>query len=108
MYKLINRTEFYECSFLAGPYYLTQTMLSCQTNSVVSDGLFRAYCMFNKIFFDYLEAYHQISPVPEIEQSLMSLSCDIASYDFPDLTFKILDKLLSRRKLDKKTGPIYS
>ena len=32
-YMVMNITEFYECSFLVGLYYLAQTILTCQHNA---------------------------------------------------------------------------
>ena len=43
LHTVINRTEFCECSLLAGPYYLAQNMLSCKENAAVTNGLFITY-----------------------------------------------------------------
>ena len=50
-YQVINRTMFCECSFLAGPYFLLQTMLSCQDNTAITDGLFSMYYICLAKFF---------------------------------------------------------
>ena len=45
----INRTELCECSFSAGPYFLAQTMLSCQNNAAAATGgSFSTYYVFRK------------------------------------------------------------
>ena len=65
---IINKTEFCKFSFSAGLHYLVQTMLSCQNNATTTNGLFRGYCMFNKILFNYLKVYHPITLEPEMKQ----------------------------------------
>ena len=82
-------------------------MLTYQGNAVAMDSLFSMCYILSKINFDYWEAYHQISPKPKIEQALMLLTSDIPSYDLPLLNVKIPEKPLSRRLMDKDTGPIY-
>ena len=52
------------------------------------DGLFSVYKVFNKIVFDYLKAYHLLSPKPDRKQVLMLLTLAI-SYDLPGLDIKI-------------------
>ena len=39
--------------------------------------LFSTYQHLNKILFDYLIVYYQMSPEPDIEQILMLLTSDI-------------------------------
>ena len=48
-------------------------ILLCKNNVALTDGLFRTYCALKNIF-DYLKTYHQISPEPEIEQTLILLT----------------------------------
>ena len=55
----------------------------------------------------FLKVYYHISPEPEMEQALMLMTSNIPSYNLPGLNVKIPDKSLSRRKLEKDTGPIY-
>ena len=38
-YRVTNRTELCECPFLARPFYLIQTMFSCQNNAAEMDSL---------------------------------------------------------------------
>ena len=58
-YRFINRSQFYEHSFSAGPYYLAQNMLTCQGNAATMDSLC-TYYVFNKILFDYFKTYHRL------------------------------------------------
>ena len=43
-----------------------------------------------------------------MQQALMSLTSDVASYDLPCLNIKIPEKLLGRRMLEREAGPICS
>ena len=56
-YKVVNRTEFCECSLMAGSFQLDKTLVKCtpEVNSDV-DGHFKTYFATNKIIFDYLQA----------------------------------------------------
>ena len=92
---------------MAGPYYLPQTILTCKDNAAAMDNLFSMYYVFNKILFDYLKAYYQLSSDPNMVQALMLLTSDILSYQYTGINIKILDKPLSRKFLDKDMGPIY-
>ena len=40
------------------------------------DGLFSMYYVFSKVLFDYLKAYHHISPETGMEMSQMYLTLD--------------------------------
>ena len=104
----INRIEFCECSFPAGSYCVAYTILFCQDNAATIDGLFIMYFVFNKFLFDCLKAYHQISSIPDMEQGLRLLTCDVPSYDLPGLNVKIPEKPLSRKVLMKDISPINS
>ena len=53
--------------------------------------------MLNKISSTYLEAYHQISPEPEMEHILMLHTSDIPSYGSPDLNVKIPEKTTEQK-----------
>ena len=106
-YRVINRTEFCECSFFARPYYLTQTMLSCKNNAAAIGKLLSTCYVFDKILFDYLKAYHQIWPKWEMQQGLMPLTQDIPSYDLPGLNVKMPAKSLSKRIQDKESNPFH-
>ena len=65
-------------------------MLPYQYNAAAVVGLFGMYYVFNKITFDYLKPYHQISLEPDMEQFLKLLSSDIPSIYLPGLNIKIL------------------
>ena len=60
--RLIKRTGVCECSFLVGPYYLAQIILTCQCNAATMDGLLRIYYAFSKVLSGYLKAYHWFHP----------------------------------------------
>ena len=53
-------------------------MFTCQGNAGAMDGLFSMYFVFNKILFNYLKIYHQISSKPEVEQALMLLMSGVS------------------------------
>ena len=77
------------------------------TSSVVmakqcgSDSLFSTKYVFNEILIKYLKACHQITPKPENEQALMLLTLYILSYNLPSQNFKIPEKPVIVRILDK-------
>ena len=75
-------------------------------NAIYMDGLLSMYYGFNKIVFDYLKAYHQISPEPDMGEILMLLTPKTHFYDFPDLNVNIPDKPLTRQIVDINTSPI--
>ena len=75
VYRVINRTEFCECSLLGGPYYLVNIILFCMENAATIDSFSSIYYMFNKILSDYLKAYHQSSPDSDMERALMFVFC---------------------------------
>ena len=68
-------------------------MLSCQDNAAARDSLLSMYYMSNKILFDHLKVYHQISTKQEMEQTLILLISDISLYDLPGTNVKLPDKL---------------
>ena len=45
-------------------------MLSYQDNAATMEDLLTTHYVFNGILFDYLNAYHQISPEQDIECAL--------------------------------------
>ena len=106
--EYLNKTELCKCSFSARPYYQVQRVLSCKNNAAATVSLFSTYYLFNKILFNYLKVYHQISPEPEVEQLLMLITSDITLYDLSGLKIKIPDRPLSRCILGRYSGPIYS
>ena len=76
-------------------------------NAATTFGSFSTYYVFNKILFDYLKAYHQISPKPEMEQAQVLLNSDSSTCGLQGLTLKMPEKPQSRRILDKESGPIF-
>ena len=82
-------------------------MVSCKNNAATTDSLFSTYYVLNKIIFDYLKVYHQISLKPKVEQMLILLTSDIPLYNLPHLDVKIPNRPLNRPKLDKDFGLIY-
>ena len=82
-------------------------MLTCQTEAAAIDNLFNIYNVCNYILFDYLNAYLQISPDPESEQTLMLLTSDVSSCTLPSLNVKFMGQIISRCILGKGSGLIY-
>ena len=64
------------------------------------------YSVFIKILLDYREAYHHISPKPEMEHVLMLLTSDIPAYNFPCLNVIMLEKLQKRKIMNKESSQI--
>ena len=81
-------------------------MLLYQIISAATYNLFSSYYVLNKILFDYLKAYHQITSGPEMEQTLVLLTSNAPSYDLPCLNIEIPEKQLGRRILGKEASPI--
>ena len=59
-YRVINGTKFWECSFAARPYYLTQNMLSCKNNAAAAtvNLISTTTCLTN--FFLIVDVSHSV------------------------------------------------
>ena len=53
-YHILNRSELYECSLMAGNYLLSQAASNCGGTPQVKDGFFTTYYAFNQIVLDVL------------------------------------------------------
>ena len=100
-YKVVNRTEFCECSLTAGSFQLDETMVKCSPEvHAEADGKFQKFFAVNKIIFDYLQAERDIELDREVVQALGSLLEVKPEYDWvtlrwhenPDLPDNVIDK----------------
>ena len=53
-YRILNRSELYECSLMAGNYLLSYTNTNCGNAPEARDGFFTTYYSFNKIVLDVI------------------------------------------------------
>ena len=70
-----------------------KTLVICQGNAAAVDSLFGMYHVFDKILFDYLKAYHQISPKWGMEKCLRAIDFTCSILWFTRFKCQIPNKL---------------
>ena len=84
-YRIVNRTEFCDCSLAAGPYFIGQAALDCD-GSAAQDGIFTTYYTYNQVLFDHLKVLYNISIQRAAEAT--NLLTAIPQVNVPVIKFK--------------------
>ena len=81
-YKILNRTELWECSLTAGTFSLDETLVQC-TPKICSqaDGVLKMSYAINKIIFDYLQVHNDVTLEGDVLQALSELLLQKPQYD---------------------------
>ena len=82
-------------------------MSSWQNNIASTDDFLAPVMYLAKILFECFKAYHFIISKQEMEEALVLLTLDIASYDLPGHSVKIRERPLHIRIRDKESDSIY-
>ena len=86
-YRILNRSELYECSLSAGNYLLSQTDTNCGDMPEARDGYFTTYYAFNKIILDVITVKFNIQVDDRTITQSTLLHGDIPGYNLPTLEF---------------------
>ena len=86
-YHILNRSEFCECSLMAGNYLLSQATSNCGGTLEVKDGFFTIYYAFNQIVLDVLMEKFDIQVDEDTITQLTLLHSDKPDYDLPAINF---------------------
>ena len=86
-YCILNRSELFECSLMAGNYLLSQAASNCEGMPEVKDGFFTTYYAFNWIVLDVLIEKFDIQVDEDTVTQLTLLHSDIPGYDLPAINF---------------------
>ena len=86
-YRILNRSEFCECSLTAGNYLLSQAASNCGGTPEEKDGFFTTYYAFNRIVLDVLMEKFDIQTDDDTITQSMLLHSDIQGYDLPAIDF---------------------
>ena len=99
-YRIINRTEFCDCSLAAGPYFIGQTALDCDNNNMAEDGVFTTYYTYNQVLFDHLTMLYNIT-VAKL-QDVSTLLTGIPQVSLPSVKFR--EQKQERKVLQTRTN----
>ena len=81
-YKILNRTEFCECSLTAGTFLLDETLVQCTPEiREEADGIFQMSYAINKIIFDYLQVNNDVMLEGDVLQALSELLSQKPQYE---------------------------
>ena len=86
-YRILNRSELFECSLTAGNYLLSQATSNCGITPEAKDGFFTTYYAFNRIVLDVLMEKFDIQVDEDTVTQLTLLHSDIPGYDLPAINF---------------------
>ena len=86
-YRILNRAELCECSFMAGNYLLSYTNTNCGNAPEARDGYFTTYYLFNKIVLDIITEKFDIQVDENMQTQAALLHDDIPGYDLPTIDF---------------------
>ena len=86
-YRILNRSELYECSLTAGNYLLSYMNINCGNAPEARDGYFTTYYSFNKIVLDIITEKFDIQVDENTRNQAALLHNDIPGYDFPTIDF---------------------
>ena len=89
-YKVVDHTEFCECSLTAGSFQLDETLVKCSPEMIdEADGKFNSYFAINKIIFDYLQAEKDVQLDSDVVQALGRLLNVKPEYDWTPLNWYV-------------------
>ena len=86
-YRILNRSELYECSLTTGNYLLSYTNINCGNAPEARDGYFTIYYSFNKIILDVITEKFDIQVDENTKTQATLLHDDIPGYDLPTIDF---------------------
>ena len=86
-YRILNRSELWECSLTAGNYLLSYTNINCGNAPEARDGYFTIYYLFNKIVLDVITKKFDIQVDENTKTQAALLHDDISGYDLPTIDF---------------------
>ena len=86
-YRILNRSEFCECSLMGGNYLLSQATFNCGGMPEVKDGFFTTYYAFNGIVLDVLTERFNIQVDKDTVTQSTLLHSDIPDYDLLAINF---------------------
>ena len=89
-YHILNRSELWECSLMAGNYLLSQTDSNCRDMPEARDGYFTTYYAFNKIILDIITVKFDIQVDNKRIIQLTLLHDDIPRYNL--LTLEVTSR----------------
>ena len=86
-YRILNRSELWECSLIAGNYLLIYMNINCGNASEARDNYFTTYYSFNKIVLDIITEKFDIQVDENTRNQAALLHNDIPGYDLPTIDF---------------------
>ena len=86
-YRILNRSELYECSLTAGNYLLSYTNINCGNVPEARDSYFTTYYSFNKIVLDIITEKFDIQVDENTRNQATLLHDDIPGYNLPTIDF---------------------
>ena len=86
-YRILNRSELYECSLTTGNYLLSYTNINCGNAPEARDGYFTTYFSFNNIVLDVITEKFDIHVDENTKTQATLLHDDIPGYDLPTINF---------------------
>ena len=86
-YRILNRSELYECSLTAGNYLLSYTNINCGNAPEARDSYFTTYYSFKKIVLDIITEKFDIQVDENTRHQATLLHDDIPRYDLPTIDF---------------------
>ena len=86
-YRILNRSELYECSLTTGNYLLSYTHINCGNAPEARDSYFTTYYSFNKIALDVITEKFDIQVDENTKTQAALLHDDIPGYDLPTIDF---------------------
>ena len=86
-YRILNRSELYECSLTTGNYLLSYMNINCGNIPEAREGYFTTYYSFNKIVLDIITEKFDIQVDENTRNQASVLHDDIPGYDLPTIDF---------------------
>ena len=86
-YRILNRSELCECSFITGNYLLSYTNINCGNAPEARDSYFTTYYSFNRIVLDVITEKFDIQVDENTKTQATLLHDDIPGYDLPTIHF---------------------
>ena len=86
-YRILNRSEFCECSLMAGDYLLSQTETNCRDIPEARDGYYTTYYAFSTIILDVITVKFDIQVDDRTIIQSTLLHDDIPGYNLLSLEF---------------------